>query len=321
MFQDKFTILISAKNSASTIKYCFDSISKLSSQYLKEIIYIDDNSNDGSFETIKSLSQNFPIPIKVIRNKIPQGLAKNYNYGLKNCHTRFLITMHQDMEIVDIDALEKTLHVFKSNNNCALVYSKVIHPKSLLQKYNFWMKVHFSRVIERETDFSAGKFDALDLNKIDFKFNDGVFKNSGEDAGFNIDLRRRGLEIGHSDVKVIHNHNFNQNYSFTDYIKKENQLNETYGVLVRNYGLTYFPFKNIIFMFHRLVLIAFLFIPVINIVTLIVLIYYLFKYSSKIFEIEKGNPNLIFVPLVNLIVIIFGAYYNIIGFIRGKQLL
>lgn len=318
MIQDKVTILISAHNSVTTIKNALDSLLNINLNLVEEIIYIDDNSTDGSREYVEVYSQIIKLPLKVVFNKIPQGLAKNFNFGIENSKTRYLITMHQDMEIIDPKAIEKFIELLKDEKT-VLVYSDVLHPRYLLDKYNFWMRVNFSRVIDRPMNFSAGKFDGIDLKKINIKFNDTIFKHSGEDAGFNIEIKKLGFKIALSDIEVIHNHNFNANYSFLNYLKKESQLNETYGVLVRHYGFRSFTLKGNILMFHRLLLLICLFIPILNIFSFFTLIMYSFYYSKEIFFLEPKNPKIFIVPFANLIILSSGAIWNIIGYIKGKQ--
>jgi len=324
MIEDKVTILIPAHNSLTTIKKTLDSICILNRNLIEEIIYIDDNSDDGSREFVEKYYKKINLPLRIIHNKKAQGLAKNFNFGIKNSKTRFLLTMHQDMEVIDSMALEKSMEILKNDSKGVLLYSKILHPFSLLKKYNFWMKVNFSRVIERPMNFSAGKFDLIDLKKTKILFNETIFTHSGEDAGFNIDVRRKGFKILNSDVEVIHNHSFDPNYSFIKYLKKENQLNETYGVLIRNYGFSAFGLKGSILMLHRLLLVTSLLIPFLNLCILFLIIFYCFYYSKRIFSrkiysLEKNNPRILTVPFANFIVLFSGAIWNIIGYIKGKQ--
>lgn len=320
MRSQKVTILIPAHNSLSTIKNTFDSINILNKKLIEEIIYIDDNSSDTSLEFVKKYLKNSNFDYQVIHNKKPQGLSKNYNFGIKNSKSRFLFTMHQDIEVTDPLTIEKTLQLFNDKNNFALVYSDVIHPDYLYDKYNFWMKVNFSRIIGRTTyGFSGGKFDCLDLDKINILFKENTFKHSGEDLAFKFSLKDENLNTAASGVSVIHNHNFSPKYAFKIYLRKENQMNETYGVLVRNFGIKFFSVREMILMFHRLILVSLLFIPYVNFFALILIIFYLFYYSKKVYLTEYKNPKIFLVPFANLIILFSGALWNIIGFVKGKQ--
>ena len=322
MRTDKFTILIPAHNSKSTIKNTLDSLKILNQKLIQEIIYIDDSSTDGSLKYVQNYLKNSKFKHQIIENKTPQGLAINYNFGIKNSKSRYLITMHQDIEVTDPKTLEKILDTFNTNLKCALVSSDVIHPVELYKKYNFWMKVNFSRIIGRTTfGFSGGKFDTLDLEKIKIKFREDLFTHSGEDLAFKFTLINNNLDNCPSGVAVIHNHNFDPNYSFFDYLRKENQMNETYGVILRNFGIKYYSFKEIILMIHRLIFLFLLFVPLINILILPLLIFYIFLYSKRAFLNEFKNPKILLVPFANLLVVLFGGLWNIIGFVKGRQTL
>lgn len=320
MKNEKVTILIPANNSLSTIKNTLDSIFILNQNLIEEIIYIDDNSKDGSLEFVKEYLKNKKIKFLIKENKIPSGLAGNYNYGIKNSRSRYLLTIHQDVEFADKKALEKTLTTFKADQNCVLVNSIIVHPKSLLKKYNFWMKVHYIRVIFREssTFSSGGKFDCYDLERLNFNFDNKTFKYSGEDIDFQLNMKKFGKKSICSGVKITHNHNFSSNYSYKNYIKKENQFNETYGVVFRKWGFEG-NFKSYILMFHRLFLVFGLFIPYLNLLFLSLIIFYVFYYSKQIFINEYKDPKILLVPFVNLYILFSGAIWNLLGFIKGKQ--
>lgn len=319
---DKFTILIPAHNSLTTIQSTLNSINLLNADLIEEIIYIDDNSTDGSLKFVREYFKNHRYKYQIIFNKIPQGLAKNYNYGIGNSKSKYLITMHQDIEITDSKSLEKIIETFETNKNCVLVSSNVEVPRDTFKKYNFWMKVNYSRQIDRVVyGYSGGKFDAIDLSRLDkkFYFNDQVFKNSGEDIGFSLTLKKYKLDNCPSGVLIYHNHNFSPNYSFADYIKKENQFNETYGVVFRNYGIKYYSFKDLILMFHRLIIVCLLFIPYVNLLIFPVFIFYLFYYSKNAIFSQFSDRRVFLIPFANIVVVFLGAIWNIIGFITGKQ--
>jgi len=322
MINDKITILIPANNSISTIKNTLDSIFILNPNLINELIYIDDNSKDGSLEFVKDylLKKCKKYKYLVIENKIPSGLAANYNYGIKNSKSRYLLTIHQDIEFTDKKALEKTIKTFNQDDECVLVNAIVLHPKSLLKKYNFWMKVHYIRVIYREASImsAGGKFDCYDLKRLNFLFDSKTFKYSGEDIDFQMNMRKFGKRSICSGVKVIHNHNLDPNYSYKSYIKKENQFNETYGVVLRKW-LLFGDIKAYVLFFHRLILVTGLFISYLNLLTIFLIIFYIFYYSLPVFKLEYKNPKILLVPFVNLFILISGACWNVIGFIKGRQ--
>jgi len=322
MKNEKITILIPAKNSYSTIKETLDSVEMLNKDLIAEILYIDDASIDGSFEYAKRLVSESEINYKFHQNKVSQGLAKNYNWGIKETKSRYFLTLHQDMEITDTKSLEKTLQVFQKFKNCALVTSDIVHPEELYFKYNFWMKVQFSRIIGRRNDgFSGGKFDCYDLSKIDILFDAECFKTSGEDVAFSFKLQDKDLISAPSGVLIIHNHNLDPNYSLRNYLFKESQMNETYGVLFRKFGFKKNKIKSVILMFHRPILLILLFNPLTKYIGLVLVLFYIFYYSKKVFITEYKDLRIILVPFVNLYLIFLGSFWIISGYVRGKQVL
>ena len=322
MKNEKITILIPAKNSKSTIINTLESLEILNEDLVEEVIYIDDASIDGSLEMVRYKKLNSKFKYSIIENKLSQGLAKNYNRGISLCKSRYMLTVHQDIEIIDSKSLEKSIEAFKKKSNCVLVTSDVVHPEFLYPRFNFWMKAQFSRIIGRKSiGFSGGKFDCYDLSLLDIFFDSDNFKTSGEDVALVFILHSKGFTSASSDVQVIHNHNLDPKYSFKSYLRKENQMNETYGALFRKFGFKKNKISSVIAMFHRMFLVGLIIIPYSRFFGFVLVLIYIFYYSKRVFRTEYRDPRIILVPFANLLVLFSGAIWNIIGFARGKQTL
>ena len=78
MNKEKVSIYIPAYNAEKTIKDCINSVINQSEKF-DEIIVIDDNSSDKTFETVDKFSiSNSNLPIRIIKNKYNMGLGRSY---------------------------------------------------------------------------------------------------------------------------------------------------------------------------------------------------------------------------------------------------
>ena len=77
------------------LKKCLDSILKYKEDLDIEIFVIDNNSNDGSLEMIRS---NYP-EVNMISLLINSGFAKANNLGLKKAKGKYLLLLNPDTEI------------------------------------------------------------------------------------------------------------------------------------------------------------------------------------------------------------------------------
>ena len=74
----KLSILLLCWNHARFLEQCIGSIARQGSQDL-EIVFLDNVSNDGSFELAQSLFDKFGLAATMIRNDVPQSIPANFN--------------------------------------------------------------------------------------------------------------------------------------------------------------------------------------------------------------------------------------------------
>ena len=113
------SIVLSTYNEANNIRQTINSL--LTKNNVKEIIIIDDNSNDGTVDVLKKL-QNSKIKI-VIRKKI-RGFASAFIDGLKIATGDYILRFDLDMyESIDFffDAFQK----ISTNEDC-IIFSRYI---------------------------------------------------------------------------------------------------------------------------------------------------------------------------------------------------
>ena len=122
------SIVIVNYNVKEFLQNLLHSIEKASSNISKEIIIIDNASDDGSVEVIKD---KFPST-KLIENKINVGFGKANNQGLEIARGEHILFINPDC-IVSEDTFDKLITFFESNPNCGLAGCKILNSDGSLQ--------------------------------------------------------------------------------------------------------------------------------------------------------------------------------------------
>jgi GT2 family glycosyltransferase len=122
------SIIIVNYNVKEFLQNLLHSLEKASSNISKEIIVVDNASDDGSVELLKS---KFP-KIKLIENKTNLGFGKANNQALNIAAGKYLLMINPDT-IVGEDTLEKTISFFKSHGEAGLAGCKILNPDGTLQ--------------------------------------------------------------------------------------------------------------------------------------------------------------------------------------------
>ena len=122
------TIIIVNYNVKEFLQNLIHSIEKASSNLTKEIIVIDNASDDGSVEIIK---EKFPS-IKIIENKLNVGFGKANNQGLAIAKGDYILFINPD-SVVSEDTFDKMILFFKEHPNCGLAGCKILNSDGTLQ--------------------------------------------------------------------------------------------------------------------------------------------------------------------------------------------
>ncbi len=122
------SIIIVNYNVKEFLQNLIHSIEKATLNITKEIIVVDNASDDGSNEFIKN---NFP-QIKLIANNKNLGFGKANNLGLKETLGKFILLINPDT-IVAEDTLEKMIEFFRKNPEAGLAGCKILNPDGTLQ--------------------------------------------------------------------------------------------------------------------------------------------------------------------------------------------
>jgi GT2 family glycosyltransferase len=92
-----------------------------------EIIFIDNNSNDGSFEKALNILKDKKNSI-IIKNHENIGFTKGFNQGLKMSHGDLILLLNNDAFIFE-DSIENYVKFFKENPDVGLAEGRIINLK------------------------------------------------------------------------------------------------------------------------------------------------------------------------------------------------
>ena len=137
------SIIIVNYNVKEYIIPCIQSISEQSSNKLSiEIIVIDNNSKDGSVETLKN---NFPN-IKLIINNKNEGFTKAANLGVKYSKGKYLFILNPDTYFID-NSIGALYNLMEKNKNIALLGPRMISPFKETQQSYWRIPTLFSTIL------------------------------------------------------------------------------------------------------------------------------------------------------------------------------
>ncbi|GBD86462.1 N-acetylglucosaminyl-diphospho-decaprenol L-rhamnosyltransferase [bacterium BMS3Abin03] len=122
------SIIIVNYNVKEFLQNLLHSIEKASSGISKEIIIVDNASDDGSVELIR---EKFP-DVKLIVNKKNLGFGKANNQALKIAKGDFMLMLNPDT-LVSEDTFDKMIGFFNSNPEAGLAGCKILNPDGSLQ--------------------------------------------------------------------------------------------------------------------------------------------------------------------------------------------
>lgn len=122
------SIIIVNYNVKEFLENSLQSILKATSRISYEIIVVDNASDDGSIELIKS---KFP-EVKLIENKENIGFSRANNIALNIARGKYFLLLNPDT-IVEEDTFETMLKFFDENKDVGLAGCKIINPDGTLQ--------------------------------------------------------------------------------------------------------------------------------------------------------------------------------------------
>jgi dolichol-phosphate mannosyltransferase len=113
MMKDTVSLIIPTYNEKENIKPLVERVQKALNGYNYEIVFVDDNSRDGTIDIANELAARYPIKLLVRRNE--KGLATAVIHGIKNCSGKYVCVMDADLQ----HPPEKLPELFKAVENGA----------------------------------------------------------------------------------------------------------------------------------------------------------------------------------------------------------
>ncbi len=122
------SIIIVSYNVKPYLEKCLNSISQATLPLKKELIIIDNNSQDGTTQLIKN---NFPQVI-LIENQQNVGFSAAVNQGLKKAGGNYFLLINPDT-IVQQNTISILVEYLKNNSDVGVVTCKILNPNGTLQ--------------------------------------------------------------------------------------------------------------------------------------------------------------------------------------------
>ncbi len=110
-FYDNISIIILNYNNKNVIENCLDSILKFNDRYNVEIIVVDNQSTDGSYEL---LQEKYKEKIKLYRNS-KNGCSSGRNLGVKNATKEYIMFLDSDQWILHKYWLEPYIEILNKD--------------------------------------------------------------------------------------------------------------------------------------------------------------------------------------------------------------
>jgi hypothetical protein len=120
------SIIIVSYNTKEFLKGCIESIYKTTKNIKFEIIVVDNDSTDGTVETIS----NFQFPISnfsFVKNKENLGFSKANNIGVKKASGRYLLFLNPDI-VVHEKTLEEMVKFMDEHEDGGAATCKLVMP-------------------------------------------------------------------------------------------------------------------------------------------------------------------------------------------------
>src|SRR3989344_3966426 len=127
----RLSILIVNWNTRDLMIHCVNSILRYAPPFPHEVIVVDNNSSDGSADTLINL-YNHNKNIRVIESIRNLGFAKGNNLAYKNSAGEYIFLLNPDAEVTE-GALEALVNFMDAYPDVGIVGPKLLNPDGSLQ--------------------------------------------------------------------------------------------------------------------------------------------------------------------------------------------
>lgn len=328
------SVIVPMRNSATTLLETLQSVEK-QNYPVKEIIIVDNVSTDDSVKIARDYQKKSKLTIKILINKVNNGVGASYNRGVNAATSPLIVFMHSDSSLPTTQEMKKLVLPLLKSSEAVGGYPTVIIPNKVWESYNFWQKCLFARAVGRENPGFNGKFDCI-RRSVFLKvggFDEITYGHDvnmgGEDADLYLRLESQGTMV-HSEAKTIHLHYLGPEYKFTNWLQNRKLLARTYGRLVRFQGKSLplkthgkglqIPFGVLLFAVKPTLAIS-PFIPFVQIVGIPSIITYLFINSRKMYISQSTlrDPRIFLLPFIDLFLLYYEVFWMIEALLFVKK--
>ncbi len=161
------SIIVLNYNTKQLTLNCLESIRNSVTEYLYEIILVDNHSTDGSIEAFE---RHYP-EIELIRNQVNVGFSKGNNQAMKIARGRYVLLLNSDT-IVNSDTLDVMLQFMDQQPTVGAAGCKVVLPDGSLDKAcrrgfptpsaSFYYAFGFAKLFPRVPRFNQYQLSYLD---------------------------------------------------------------------------------------------------------------------------------------------------------------
>lgn len=168
----KLSVIIINYNTYELTKQTVESVLKENPPFSREIILVDNASEDGSMERLKSdFKEQISVgTIKVIENKGNLGFSKANNVGIKASEGEYVLLLNSDTKVLD-DCFEKCVTYIEKDPSIGALGCKVLLPDGNLDhacKRGFptpEASLYYFLGWDKKNPEKYGQYDALHLGE------------------------------------------------------------------------------------------------------------------------------------------------------------
>ena len=234
------TVIVSGRNSATTIKACLDTF--CAQDYpIDKILVFDNASTDGSQEIIRSVASSSRVSVELFDGGSCGSISTSYNRGAEMARTDILVLTHSDAFVPTERELRKLVEPLRANPDAATAYPRNLMPRSVWDRFPFWEKFQFVRAVDATSHSSCAIFDAVrrDVFIKAGGFDEKRFTTTcgfgGEDSDAAFRFARFGRRL-YTEACIVHAHAFPKEYPFSAYAATRAMLGRTYGKMLQHQG-------------------------------------------------------------------------------------
>ena len=133
MTNTELSVVIVNYKSWKLLDNCITSFNEFPPSIAYEIIVVDNDSQDGEFESFSSQYPN----IKFVQNAGNYGFSNGCNLGASHAEGDYLLFLNPDTELTVDNAIDKMVTFLKENQETGIVSCRTVSPKSVERELLF----------------------------------------------------------------------------------------------------------------------------------------------------------------------------------------